>query len=467
MTKVTFYGGVKEIGGNKILVEDRDTKIFLDFGMSFGALGEYYEEFLAPRTAGGMKDFLEMSLLPDLKGVYRSDHLKHIGREPEECEIDACFVTHAHADHVNYVSFLNEEIPIYCGETCYDIIDAITESGGRRIDFEVLNFKERPIKNYRKEAIKRDFNTFRTGDRIKVGSIEVEPIHVDHSVPGAYGYILYTSDETIAYTGDIRLHGAHSEMTKDFIDKCSSDSIDALITEGTRINEKKTGSEERVYKKSGKAIKDTDKLVISDFNFKDVDRARTFYKLAKENGRKFAIGYKEACLLKRYSKDKKLEMPSLDDENIVIFKKRKRTGTYEDRDYKKAERSYYEGDNIMTAEEIKKNQSDLIVFLNFWNFGHMIDIQPEPGSVFVHSLSEPFNEEMAISHEREEKWIEHFKLEALHAHCSGHASGPELKEEIEKINAKKIFPIHTEHPGMFRALSSKTKMVKYAKEYEI
>jgi ribonuclease J len=35
MIKLTFYGGVNEIGGNKILLEHKDTKIFLDFGWSF------------------------------------------------------------------------------------------------------------------------------------------------------------------------------------------------------------------------------------------------------------------------------------------------------------------------------------------------------------------------------------------------------------------------------------------------
>ncbi len=28
-TKLTFYGGVNEIGGNKILLEDGDTRVFL------------------------------------------------------------------------------------------------------------------------------------------------------------------------------------------------------------------------------------------------------------------------------------------------------------------------------------------------------------------------------------------------------------------------------------------------------
>ena len=41
MTGITFHGGVKEIGGNKFLVEDKGTKIFMDFG----AAGEIFLPF--------------------------------------------------------------------------------------------------------------------------------------------------------------------------------------------------------------------------------------------------------------------------------------------------------------------------------------------------------------------------------------------------------------------------------------
>jgi mRNA degradation ribonuclease J1/J2 len=34
-TTLTFFGGVNEIGGNKILLQDRDTRVFFDFGMSY------------------------------------------------------------------------------------------------------------------------------------------------------------------------------------------------------------------------------------------------------------------------------------------------------------------------------------------------------------------------------------------------------------------------------------------------
>lgn len=47
MARLTFYGGVGQIGGNKILLEEGDSALFFDFGISFA--GRYYEEFLNPR----------------------------------------------------------------------------------------------------------------------------------------------------------------------------------------------------------------------------------------------------------------------------------------------------------------------------------------------------------------------------------------------------------------------------------
>ena len=46
MTSFTFYGGVNEIGGNKILLEDQDTRLFLDFGMSFSLADQYFDRLI-------------------------------------------------------------------------------------------------------------------------------------------------------------------------------------------------------------------------------------------------------------------------------------------------------------------------------------------------------------------------------------------------------------------------------------
>ena len=40
---LTFYGGVGEIGGNKILLEAEDSRVFLDFGTSFSREEEFFE----------------------------------------------------------------------------------------------------------------------------------------------------------------------------------------------------------------------------------------------------------------------------------------------------------------------------------------------------------------------------------------------------------------------------------------
>ena len=43
MVSLTFHGGVDEIGGNKILLKDRDAKVWLDNGARFGSGGEGFQ----------------------------------------------------------------------------------------------------------------------------------------------------------------------------------------------------------------------------------------------------------------------------------------------------------------------------------------------------------------------------------------------------------------------------------------
>ena len=112
--------------------------------MSFGRRGKFFEEFLNPRTANGIGDFLTMGLIPDIPGVYRDDLLEHFGRKPQNPDVQAVILSHAHADHANYISFLHKDIPIYCGQTCKYILDAVEEESQRTIENEVLKYKKRP-----------------------------------------------------------------------------------------------------------------------------------------------------------------------------------------------------------------------------------------------------------------------------------------------------------------------------------
>ena len=58
-TSLTFYGGVNEIGGNKVLLEDKKVRTFLDFGQSFTMGAEYFTGWLSPRALNGVGDYFE------------------------------------------------------------------------------------------------------------------------------------------------------------------------------------------------------------------------------------------------------------------------------------------------------------------------------------------------------------------------------------------------------------------------
>lgn len=467
MTNLTFYGGVNEIGGNKILLEDKDTKIFLDFGKSFGRRAKFFENFLSPRTANGIGDFIHMGLVPDIKGVYRNDLLKILGRDTEECDIDACLLTHAHSDHADYISFLHKDIPIYMGDTCKLILQAIQEKGNRSIENEVLDFKERPS-SARDEPITRDVRTFRTGNKFTIGSIEVEPIHVDHSVAGAYGFLLHTSSGTIAYTGDMRLHGTNKHMTQDFVDKAKEEKPIAMICEGTRLGKPdKPESEKIVHTECNQIVSNTDKIVFADFNFKDVDRMRTFFNVAKENNRKFVVKLKDAYFLKYLSQDSKLNVPDVDDDDIIIYLPKMKSGNYVGSDYSLKDRQFIDQHNTYTAEDIASHESKVLCSLGFYNFTSLIDINPKPNAVYIHSSSEPYNEEQEISQERANNWIDHFEMKKFQSHCSGHAQTSDLLNMMKEINAKTLYPVHTEQPECYKVISNDVVIVQEAKRYEI
>jgi ribonuclease J len=117
ITSLTFYGSVGEIGGNKILLRDRETKVSFDFGMSFTMKKKFYSPpFLLPRSERSLQ---ELGILPPLDGAYVFDQ--------EEPSVDAVFVSHAHLDHSAYLSFIKREIPVYCGETTIIILQSLSE----------------------------------------------------------------------------------------------------------------------------------------------------------------------------------------------------------------------------------------------------------------------------------------------------------------------------------------------------
>ncbi|MBU3905191.1 MAG: MBL fold metallo-hydrolase [Nanoarchaeota archaeon] len=488
MVSLTFYGGVKEIGGNKILLEDKGTKIFLDFGMNFNEHSKYFTEYMPPRKSSCISDLMSLGLLPNVKGIYRRDYCKHMGIDDQvENGIDGVLITHAHMDHVGYIHFLRKDIPIYVSPETKAIMDMFTETGaGGFSEFSEVkpSFEMIPLKT--KEGVrrrtsrdgteKREIRVFEFGKPFKVGSLEVTAYRVDHSLPGATAFVINTSKGNLVYTGDLRFHGRHSQWSHDFVDAAANFEPEFMITEGTRITQKEARTEEYVQTESGKVIKDKKGLVIANFPIRDSERLLTFYNTAVENNRKLIIEVRQAIMLDLLSKYGANGLPTSDDKNIMIFYPKKSWGlvgregfTNEQvqQDYSTWEKSYLGCKNVITAEEIAKNQDKYVMFMNYFQLNNLLDIKPK-NAVHIRSICEPFNESMELDQERIDNWLKLFKMYPEHKiHSSGHASGPAIFDMIETIKPKSLFPIHTELPGKFRHLSMKVKMVKQGTVYNL
>ena len=495
---LTFYGGVNEIGGNKILVDNKNSNnlpennissLFLDFGMSFSKAGSYFSEFLTARKLNGIMDFIDLGLLPKIKGIYREDYLKHCGiNSYKEPSVDGVLLSHAHMDHSAYIHHLREDIPIFLRKESEIILRVLEETTATPFG-DYINLKKTfhyvPKKKGdgytkltgEKRKIKRDIVTVKEYSPFQINGFKVTSIPVDHSVPGSSAYFLENDNEAIVYTGDIRFHGRNKSLSDKFVSKAQKFNPTIMLCEGTRINEKSKGTEEDIEINATNLITKHKGLAIVNFPIRDLDRLITFYNVAKNTDRILAINSKQAYMLKLLESENITEnsYPSLNDSHIVVYFPRKKEGLISTKhyacldleweildssdeivkkEYKTWEREFLENGDYITYNDLQKEPNSYIFRCDFFELAQLIDIKPQNG-LYIHSLTEPFNEEMEIDFRRVENWLKRFNLLPYHPmHVSGHASGRELLNMIREINPEKLYPIHTESIESFNILKN-------------
>ncbi len=503
MVNLTLYGGVNEIGGNKILLEAEDTSLFLDFGISYGRKGLFYEEFLCPRGVRGLLDPLVMGLLPPIKGIYRSDfevpgeeHWEYVSKtqNAKELELDGIFLSHAHLDHSGCISFLKPNIPIFCSPTTAFLTKAIQDSGRATFETEIsyinpricegeclktergVPSRQRPYKLlYDGELLpearifwettpgSRELDCVPFEFKSRVKNLNVRGFPVDHSLLGATAAAIETPAGWIVYTGDLRMHGIRGYTTREFMEKAAEFKPLVLICEGTNVGEDVIISEEEVYENSLKVIKEAKNMVIADFGARNIERLLTFRKIARETGRKLVLLAKDVYLLESMRLvDSAIEDFS-NDPVCLLYDKIK--GSID-----KWERGIRDrfSEKLIGPRDTRNHQSDYILCLSFWDLNELPDLMPKEGSIYIYSTCEAFNEEMAIGFDRLRNWLEHFNLTLVGDpdkgekgfHASGHIIGPQLLELVRTINPKYLIPVHTEKPEFFKEnLAGETEVI--------
>ncbi len=216
---------------------------------------------------------------------------------------------------------------------------------------------------------------------------------------------------------------------------------------------------------SNEIVSKTSKIVFVTHYGRDTDRFRTFYNVAKNNDRNIVISPKTAHLLSRLVQDRHLNLPDpMKDETILVYYKRKKTGGFKEKDYYVWERKFIE--KMVNYKFVREHQSAIVMDLDFYQFAELIDIKPDPGSHFIHSMSEPYSEE-DIEDIVMHNWLDHFQIKFHQLHASGHLNRRELTALINRISPERIFPVHTENPELFRTINKNAHVIRYGTKYTI
>ena len=497
MPALYFFGGCGEIGGNKILLEDGLTRLFLDFGTSFKTQGLFFEEFLKPRPGFGLHDYFQTGLLPPLQGIYRPDLVPDDSfwnswqLEPHYRaldHVDGVLLSHAHLDHIGAVSFLRLEVPLYATALTALISKAIQDSGRSGFEADTTYAAPRETKDGVLSSVRgapaqqrplhvldgqlsldgEEFWNELPQARRNMAPAPVEvasdtigagnKLHwfpVDHSIYGAAAFAVETAAGWVAYTGDIRLHGRHGDQTRRAVDALAELEPTVLICEGTRgADDTGCTTEQDVHERAAELVcLAKGKLVFADFGPRNVERLLIFREIAQGFGRCLAVLSKDAYLLEAMHYAAADEVPYLASEaNFAIYKKTRAQLDMWEKMLLERHHAL-----VVSADDIRQNPGRYILCFSFWDINELSSLEGVPAT-YIYSSSEAFNEEMEADQDRLRHWLNHFDVEChgldrtLEAklHASGHASGTELLGIIRQIRPQKLVPIHTENPRFFQ-----------------
>ena len=505
--QVTVYGGANQIGGNKILLEDGQAQIFFDFGLNFQDLGKYFTAFLSPRAAtSGTYDHLMMGLLPPLPAIYRTDASVEAlhssawsnARKAEGYRDDVnplgILVSHAHMDHIGFVSFLLPDTPVVATATTALIAKSMQDTGLGGISAEVVyhntrqevdqilrsdskaQLERRPwlivdnanwssaadrfwAESYRAQGTVAGHNAARfTGS---IGPFTVCAFDVDHSIPGASAYAAETSEGWVVYTGDFRMHGRRGVFTKNFADKARALAPSTLICEATRAGEphNKPNSEADVRERALEVVRKETGLVVADFGPRNIERLVSFLEVAEDTGRKLVVLAKDAHLLSAMAGVQSDVPDPQSDSHLWVYKDREgQTRTWKKRVWDRFH------NKIIDWQEVARSPGNHILCLSFYDFPRLLDINPTDGS-YIYSTAEPYTEEQELDMVKMRAWVDRFNLKFIGDpdstsdadqgfHASGHASEDEILSLARHISPRKLIPVHTQNPRRIAQLLS-------------
>ncbi|HEY2695768.1 MAG TPA: MBL fold metallo-hydrolase [Pseudonocardiaceae bacterium] len=396
MASFEFWGGLGVIGSSKIMISDGGHRVMLDIGLDIPSGANLFRVPVRVRPDRELADRLRVGAAPALPGVYDPAFLADgdpLGEPVGDPASTHIFVSHPHIDHVGLAGWVRPEIPVYAHTDAVDMLNALTANG------------------FGLPGGDPDWHRLASGQVVEVGDMTVRCIPVDHDVPGACGYLVHTPDGSIAYTGDIRFHGHHPELSNAFVDAVRG--VDVLITEGTTLSftppDGPPRTEDDVLAEFAEILAAAPGLVLLSTYPRDVERVAEFIEAAANLGRTIVWQPGAAGFLRDLGVDA----------------------------------TTWSGE--LSLADVHAKPGAFVVVPDTDDLPTFLDLPLRPGDAFVHANGEPlgeFDPRWSVFTD----WLAHFGVELHKIGCWGHALPDQLQSMVERVAPKVVFPIHTFEP---------------------
>ncbi|MBR5543742.1 MAG: ribonuclease J [Oscillospiraceae bacterium] len=385
--KVFSLGGLNEIGKNMYVYEYAGEIIVVDCGVAFPD-----------------DDMLGIDLvIPDI--TYLKKHKNRVR---------AFIITHGHEDHIGALPYILRDVnaPIYATKLTAGVINKKLEENN------LLSKTKLKIAS--------------PGDRIKIGSFEVEMIHVNHSIADAVALAIKTPLGTVVHTGDYKLditpiQGKMMDLTR--FGELGNEGVLALLGESTNIERPGfTHSESTVGNTFEALFKDCNERIIVTTFASNVHRVQQIIHTAVRYGRKVAINGRSMENIMEVAKN----LGYLDIPNNVLV------------DLNTISRHPKNKVCIITTGSQGESMSGLYRIA----FSAHKKIEIMSGDRVIISASPIPGNEKAVSNvinELYRKGAEVIYEKLADVHVSGHAFQEELKLMLALTKPKYFIPIHGEH----------------------
>lgn len=347
------------------------------------------------------------------------------------------------------------------------------------------------------------------------GRWEVSFHAVDHSIQGAGAFILTDGDTKVVYTGDFRRHGSDPAKTAAFLKAAAG--ADVLVMEGTRVSdhdrhgvgpggtdrEADVEQQVRAFVEAHEAAGGPPFVGVG-YPPRDLDRLCSLHRVAAATNRRLLVSSKQAHLLSALREAGCAEAPDWRTSphlgvlvragshvlrrpgQMAVADKLRLAIDYIDvspaewlnlasrelarwefellggRDeYQGRERVIVEpvrfGDpHIVTPAQVGREPGAYLVSLTLFSMTDLFDIFPDraaAGGLYVHSQTQPHNDDMEMDQFRLQRWLRAFNLNApdhepRRTHVSGHLSQEDIQEVLDALRPKTLVPIHSERPDL-------------------